>query len=400
MGYQVTRKDPAVTSIPVHLPESRSHHQYHRRAGPGSTVSLLDRYFHRPIGAFQLREQPQDFSELTYTQYYSLFRLQKFDTRNEGRSGYFPEQSHDGPAQHVILRSSGRRHLSRIENVRPSEGERFYLRTLLQHRPALSFEDLRTIDGTEYNTFQEAATALGLFADQNEGIYALKEAIETLRTPRQLRVLFVHLLVNDCLPTPIAVWDELQENFAYDFTLRHGNSVELGINYALEEMQSYLEEYGKSLADYGLPVPEMHSREVEHELLLWSSNRDELEIRADNSIQMLTDEQRLIVDDVLHAVTTGAPLTIFIDGKAGRGKTFLVNVICDKVRSMGRIVLPTATSAFAAQLYPGGRTTHSAFKACLMKLSFTMHISNIPSGSGQRKERVAGISNQTQRSPR
>jgi hypothetical protein len=29
---------------------------------------------------------------------------------------------------------------------------------------------------------------------------------------------------------------------------------------------------------------------------------------------------------------------------------------------MGRIVIPTATSAFAAQLYPGGRTTHSAFK--------------------------------------
>ncbi|KAJ6611585.1 hypothetical protein B0H10DRAFT_1809232, partial [Mycena sp. CBHHK59/15] len=51
----------------------------------------------------------------------------------------------------------------------------------------------------------------------------------------------------------------------------------------------------------------------------------------------------------------------FVDGKAGRRKTTLVNVLCDMLRSMGRIVILTATAAFAAQLYPGGGTTHSAF---------------------------------------
>ncbi|KAJ7903991.1 DNA helicase Pif1 like protein, partial [Mycena leptocephala] len=64
----------------------------------------------------------------------------------------------------------------------------------------------------------------------------------------------------------------------------------------------------------------------------------------------------------LGAVMNGTPLCLFVDGKAGRGKTILVNTLCDKVRSLGKIVIPTATSAFAAQLYPGGRTTHSAFK--------------------------------------
>ncbi|KAF8141784.1 hypothetical protein EV363DRAFT_1144330, partial [Boletus edulis] len=52
----------------------------------------------------------------------------------------------------------------------------------------------------------------------------------------------------------------------------------------------------------------------------------------------------------------------FIDGKAGRSKTFLINAVCDKLRSLSRIVLPTTSSAFAAQLYSGGRTTHSMFK--------------------------------------
>jgi hypothetical protein len=60
-------------------------------------------------------------------------------------------------------------------------------------------------------------------------------------------------------------------------------------------------------------------------------------------------------------------LHIFVDEKAGTGKTHIVNVICDKIRSLGCVVLPTAIAAFAAQHYAGGRTTHSAFKvrACL-----------------------------------
>lgn len=125
MGFQVMCKDPAVMSIPVHLPESWLYHQYHQCTGPGSTVSLLNHHFCCPTGSFQLWEQPQNFSELTYTQYYSLFCLQKFDACHDRRPGYFPEQSHNGPAQHVILRSSGHWHLSCIKNVWPSEGEQF-----------------------------------------------------------------------------------------------------------------------------------------------------------------------------------------------------------------------------------------------------------------------------------
>ncbi|KAJ7843149.1 DNA helicase Pif1 like protein, partial [Mycena leptocephala] len=73
-------------------------------------------------------------------------------------------------------------------------------------------------------------------------------------------------------------------------------------------------------------------------------------------------EQLAIYSEILAAVLDNRPLCAFVDGKAGRGKTTLVNTLCDKLRATGRIVIPTATAAFAAQLYPGGRTTHSAFK--------------------------------------
>src|ERR1700683_2795142 len=105
-----------------------------------------------------------------------------------------------------------------------------------------------------------------------------------------------------------------------------------------------------------------YGREVEHELAKWASDCDGLSLHADAAADCFNPEQRLIYDKIIAAVIEVLPLHIFIDGKAGTGKTFLVQTICDKIRSLGHIVLPTATSAFAAQHYKGGRTTHSTFK--------------------------------------
>ena len=368
MGFQVTQKEPAVTSISVHLPQSQSHHQYHCRFGQNSMLSLLDCYFLWPTETFYLHNQLHDFSQLSYAEYYSLFYLQKFDVQNSTKPSYFVEREHDGPLQHVVLRSSTHQHISHIESIHPSKGNHFYLWTLLQHHPACSFEELHTVNGTIYATFQEAATTLGLFANQNEGIYALKEAINSLQMPWQLHILFIHLLVNECLPTPLTVWCEFQSKFAHDFILHYENAVAIGVDHTLQEMQSYLDQYGKCLSNYGLPDPQMHSHKVKHKLLWWGYDREELGRHAQHSMQLLTDEQQVIVNTVMHAVMMNNSLFLFIDGKAGWGKTFLVDVICDFLQSMGQIVLPTATSAFTTQLYPGGHTAHSAFKVWFLIL--------------------------------
>lgn len=54
--------------------------------------------------------------------------------------------------------------------------------------------------------------------------------------------------------------------------------------------------------------------------------------------------------------------SIFLEGKAGCGKTFLINAICHFIRSKNEIVLPCGTTALAAQLYEGGCTAHSLFR--------------------------------------
>jgi len=231
-------------------------------------MSTLNHYFCRPSGSFTHQGNRRNFLELTYVEYFGLFRLQKYNTNNTLLTNYFIERPNQYGQQpmHVILRSENRPHLTRIHDVPPSRGELFYLRTLLLHRPSNSHEDTRTVDGVLYNTYQETATQLGLFTTEKEAEYALLEGIRNLKTPRQLRLLFVHLLVNDCISTPMLIWAKLAHDLSLDHTLRHRNQPQIGIEYALRELGHALSKYGKTLSNYSLPEPCTHGREVEHEL--------------------------------------------------------------------------------------------------------------------------------------
>ena len=372
MGYHITKKNPAVGGLSIHLANSNVHRQYTRHRTTESTLSQLDRYFLRPSGSYLGHDGVQHaFAHLTYCEYFSTFRLAKYDATKANLPRYYVErENRDGsPPQHVILRDARHRFITRIHPVPPSKGELFYLRAILRHRSILSFEDARSVNGEMYNTFQEAAVLLGIFANEDEAEYALREGIDYLRTPRQLRILFVHLLINDCIPTPLRLWQRFHLQLSRDYILQHNNTEQIGINCALDELCHYLDEHGKTISDYGLPHVLSYTREVEHELERWNSNQPALAARADDAVHHLNAEQLLIYQAVTSAILEGRQLLAFVDGKGGRGKTFLLRAICDRVRSTGRLFLPAATSAFAAQNYDGGRTIHSAFKVCVLHQS-------------------------------
>ena len=262
---------------------------------------------------------------------------------------------------HVVQRDPTRPHLSRLQSVHVSRGELFYLRSLLLSRPGTSWEDLRTIDGRVHSSFQATCIALGLFADKDEAQVSMQEAADTLRTPQQLRLLFVHLLTNSCINTPLQFWNEFRPKISEDFILEAADDIERGCNEALKCLGSILQGHGKCLNDYGLPQPLTRDNEAEWELRRWLPQAGMLRQQVDVGLSVFNPEQRDIFLRVQRAISNNESLFMFVDGKAGRGKTFLVNTLCAWVRSIGRIALPTATSAFAAQLYPGGRTTHSTF---------------------------------------
>lgn len=368
LGFHITRKYPAVTALPVHIPNTTLHRQYTRSNDSNEdSLSLLERYFARPHGTFTTTQgHLLAFDELTYCEYFTLFRLVSYNASYAHRANYFEEQhppaTRHAIRMHVVLRSASTDHIARVRPVRPSEGERFYIRTLLLHRAVRSFNDLLTIDNIQHSTFQLAASALGLFAHANEGDLAMQEAIDMLSTPHQLRVLFAHLLINDCISTPVTLWQGIVHFLAQDYIIAHNAHEALGVNQALQQLSLLLEEHGKTLSDYGLPEPLTYAAEVEHELERWYPALPHITSRAQNSISVLNADQQTIFDAVISAALNDTPFLAFVDGKAGTGKTFLVNAMCDFLRAREHVVLATATSAYAAQLYSGGRTTHSTFK--------------------------------------
>ena len=115
--------------------------------------------------------------------------------------------------------------------------ELFYMQAFLQHQPAYSFEELKTVHGQIYSTYQEAAVALGLFKDVTEAVSAMEEAIASYNCSSQLRFLFTHLLLD--LPTPaINFWETFQEALSADFSTHHNKNEAICL--ILEDIFCYL----------------------------------------------------------------------------------------------------------------------------------------------------------------
>ncbi len=71
-----------------------------------------------------------------------------------------------------------RPHVFRLRMSTPLRGEDFFLRVLLRHRAATSFEDLRTVDGEAHDTFEAACRAQGYIEGDDGSTHAMHEAFE------------------------------------------------------------------------------------------------------------------------------------------------------------------------------------------------------------------------------
>lgn len=99
----------------------------------------------------------------------------------------------------------------------PREGERHFLRLLLNHIPGpTSFEFLRTYEGVVYPTFKQACLARGLLLDDNEHRAALEQAVH-YQMPYGLRGLFITLLSTEEVTSPATLWEEFKDALSDDF---------------------------------------------------------------------------------------------------------------------------------------------------------------------------------------
>jgi hypothetical protein len=89
----------------------------------------------------------------------------------------------------------------------------------------------------------------------------------------------------------------------------------------------------------------------------WESLRD----AADTAYGTMNPDQARIFDTILERVEDPNGALFFVDGRAGREKTFLMSAICDRIRGDGGIVCVVGTTALSVIHYERGRTAHSAF---------------------------------------
>jgi len=142
--------------------------------------------------------------------------------------------------------------IGRLVYAHPAEGERYYLRVLLNHvRGATSFEDLRTWHGATYPTFRQACEVMG-FVETDETLDACLSESTVFQMPCALRRLFATIMVFCECANVRSLWDKHFESMAEDYRRSHGKS-SLVEQKVLRDISNHLASMGRDIRNYGLP---------------------------------------------------------------------------------------------------------------------------------------------------
>ena len=136
----------------------------------------------------------------------------------------------------------------------------------------MSYEDARTVNGVQHDTFQQAAIAMMLGTDLNDAVLCFEQSIGS-PTLHELRCLFAALTING-FPT-LGIWyhDGLKRELLRDwlesgresFTLRQAE------NAFLQELKQRLITEDKTLDMYGFPSPEENTSKLDQGRLIYDA---------------------------------------------------------------------------------------------------------------------------------
>lgn len=268
--------------------------------------------------------------------------------------------------------------IGRVINAHPSEGERYFLRRLLFHvKGPTSFEDIRTVNGVLCETFKEACIALGLLEDDKEWNMCFEEAALS-KSPRQMRTLFITILVHCTPQNPLSLWHKykaaMSEDFLYEFKQLPGNeTASLSDNITdmtLHDLEEHLQILGKTLSSIpGMPSPKNERSALPSFNPLIAEERDfdkgELKQLVTDRTALMTNEQTALFETAIDSFRNKLGKLFFVQAPGGTGKTFTLETILSEVRAQGKIALAVASSGIAALLLSQGRTVHFRFKVPL-----------------------------------
>lgn len=353
-SFHIHHNQPSVMKLKIHLP-GKQRLLYDQNKSLEEVLSKEDIDKTMLTAYFVANEKYEEARELTYVQFPSRFV-------------YHTDDKTWTPRKHGTS-------IGRLPYIHPTAGDDYYLRILLNVvKGSTSFEHLCTVGGTTFTEFRDACYARGLLDDDKEWHDAIVEP-SYWATGRQLRRLFVLILIYCEVANPLKLWDHTWKILAEDILYmkqREFNFPGLILpdlqlqQYTLIEIERLLKENDKSLNDFkGMPKPnESVLREISNTVLRQELNYDTAKEASEHEklFATMNEDQQKVYNAVVDSVDNQSGQLFFVYGAGGTGKTFLYRTIIAKLRSVGKVVIPVASAGIAALLLPGGRTAHSRFK--------------------------------------
>ena len=359
LGYQQYFRHPSVTPLQIHLEGARvlimddEERQIFNEDSIAEKRSVRARKHASPLEIYFQRPNREEFQKLQYTEYHAQYVVEakapKLNTKIVAR---------DQRGRHIWKRT--KRKVTRNDVLQPRAGEVFYFREILAHRAVRDFRDARTVEGKEYKTYAEAAAAAGIVLRKYPGESAFAAMVYYLDTPRNLRSMFVTLMLDDSIRAP-RVYEKFKLDMWADFK---GNSFERE-RQLLRELQSILDEGNnqrKTLDKFGLQKAVGRINEAAEQAVLFPPALSQQHVDLWEQSLRGNPEQWNAVTKILEAKEAPPDKRFFfLNGGAGRGKTEVLKYVLASVRARSGIAIAVATSNLAASLLPGGVSAHSRF---------------------------------------
>ncbi|XP_022841953.1 uncharacterized protein LOC111365646 [Olea europaea var. sylvestris] len=203
--------------------------------------------------------------------------------------------------------------IGRIVVANLFEGERYFLRVLLNHvKGPKSFQDLRTANNIIILIYREAVFLHGLIGGNNYCEICLNEAI-TYEMPISLHRVFANVLIFCSPANPRDLWVKFKVYMIEDFLHASMTVCDADIR-VLRWINSFLKVFGININDFGLV-----------------------------DFDVIVNDADVLADMILEETTN-------------------INALLAAVRYRQLITLTTVSSGVAVSLLPAGRTGHSRFK--------------------------------------
>ena len=245
--------------------------------------------------------------------------------------------------------------VGRMVTISPLRSELYHLRLLLLYvKGSTSFEDLRTVDGSVFPSFKDAAAKRGLLEDASIWENCMEEAAAT-QMPSQLRQLFAIICLYCEITDKQTLFETYIDQMTEDFT-HSGDNRDVSRSKCLSDIGAHFAAAGSSLEEQGLPVPESVDT-------FSNEQPDDYVSVAQHMFETLSAQQRIVYEAVLTAINMKnvSAKCFFVDGPGGTGKTYIYKSLIYKLKSENKMFVATATTGIASLLLPDGRTAHSKF---------------------------------------